>query len=157
MRAAAPLTSKLRVFTAESGQAVVRRLTPSPVPTTSGAAKNCGELCLEIMIKNTLLWKVPVYNLGHECPAKGCCKCWDCFFTPVSAFFFFLNWSVFSVLNTIFKLGAGDRRSDVRRCPLDISEESYRKCVCAVNIESCVFDRGVLFNLQKLVVLLNTA
>lgn len=40
MRTAAPLTSKLRVFTAESGQAVVRRLTPSPVPTTNDAAKN---------------------------------------------------------------------------------------------------------------------
>lgn len=52
------------------------------------APPKTGELCLEIMMKNTLLWKVPVYNQGHECPAKGCCKCWDCCFTPVSVFLF---------------------------------------------------------------------
>lgn len=78
-------------------------------------------------------------------PGKGLLYVLGLLLYACVSFSFFLNWSVFSVLNTIFKIGAGDRRSDVRRCPLDISEESYHKCVCVVNIESFVFDRGVLF------------
>lgn len=63
MRAAAPLTSKLRVFTAESGT-VDRRLTLSAVPRTKrhGAVKK-KTLCFKI---KTLSMEVIDYKQAQE-------------------------------------------------------------------------------------------